>query len=250
MHCKHGEAGVNCRNDDQLTTGREREREIQLNCSNGSTTATSCSVNRSGGHVGHKINQKSEGHLQHPNTNTVETKKINNTPTPVFKKDEGKPPSSVVQPITQKLERSSSNSPLAPPKNQYPPIQSKLHGSDSIDVMRGKEKPGQSHERPPRCSVERKTPRRHARCASTHNSSSWFCDCAAGAGGWDPRLSPNEIPPGVLDSLVLEAPRTSVILLDDSAIRRRREFSSACETLARCFFSGLPRNPSGRSPGT
>lgn len=35
-------------------------------------------------------------------------------------------------------------------------------------------------------------------------------------------------------------PRTSLIRPDDSAIRRRSAFSSAVETLARCFFNGLP----------
>lgn len=40
-------------------------------------------------------------------------------------------------------------------------------------------------------------------------------------------------------------PRTSLIRPEDSAIRRRRAFSSAVETLALCFFSGLPTNPSG-----
>lgn len=35
---------------------------------------------------------------------------------------------------------------------------------------------------------------------------------------------------------------------DDSAIRRRRAFSSAPETLARCFFKGLPRKASVTSP--
>lgn len=38
-----------------------------------------------------------------------------------------------------------------------------------------------------------------------------------------------------------EEPRTSLILPEDSAIRRRSAFSSAVETLARCFFKGLPK---------
>lgn len=59
-------------------------------------------------------------------------------------------------------------------------------------------------------------------------------------------LSPNEPVLAVLGSFV-PVPNTSLIRPDDSAIRRRKAFSSAVETLARCFFSGLPKNPSAGS---
>lgn len=62
-------------------------------------------------------------------------------------------------------------------------------------------------------------------------------------GPWVPTLFPM---PAVLSSVV-PVPNTSLIRPDDSAIRRLKAFSSAVETLARCFFSGLPNNPSAAS---
>lgn len=71
------------------------------------------------------------------------------------------------------------------------------------------------------------------------------------------RLLPNVFDV-LVDSVGAEEPRTSLILPDDSAIRRLKAFSSAVETLARCFFRGLPKSPSdssvagwvGSGPGT
>lgn len=74
---------------------------------------------------------------------------------------------------------------------------------------------------------------------STHNSSSILSDPA---GAWS-SLWPKDPGLAVLFSVV-PVPSTSLIRPEDSAIRRRRAFSSAVETLARCFFSGLPRKPS------
>lgn len=74
---------------------------------------------------------------------------------------------------------------------------------------------------------------------SIHSSSSILSDPA---GAWS-SLSPKDPVLAVLFSVV-PVPSTSLIRPEDSAIRRRRAFSSAVETLARCFFSGLPRKPS------
>lgn len=60
------------------------------------------------------------------------------------------------------------------------------------------------------------------------------------------RLLPNVLV-WLVDSVGAEEPRTSLILPEDSAIRRLRAFSSAVETLARCFFRGLPNSPSDSS---
>lgn len=73
------------------------------------------------------------------------------------------------------------------------------------------------------------------------SSSSMFSDLI----GASSSLSPKD-PVAVLFSFEPD-PSTSLIRPEDSAIRRRRAFSSAVETLARCFFSGLPRNPSTAS---
>jgi hypothetical protein len=82
MSYKHGEAEINCRNDGQLTTGRERARErYAAQLQQWLKTTTSCSVDRLSGHDGHKINQpklgaspapehkhcREEGNKQHAN---------------------------------------------------------------------------------------------------------------------------------------------------------------------------------------
>lgn len=76
---------------------------------------------------------------------------------------------------------------------------------------------------------------------SSSSSSPSFADSVA----LEVNLSPNGPACAACESLSVEVPRTSLIRPEDSAIRRRRAFSSAVETLARCFFSGLPKNPSG-----
>lgn len=53
------------------------------------------------------------------------------------------------------------------------------------------------------------------------------------------------LPPGTVDmAFSLLSARTSLIRPEDSAIRRRSAFSSAPDTLARCFFRGLPMKES------
>jgi hypothetical protein len=77
-------------------------------------------------------------------------------------------------------------------------------------------------------------------------SSSSFAGGPADISGVRLRLSPN-VAVEVDFASGAEEPRTSLIRPDDSAIRRRNAFSSAVETLARCFFKGLPKSPSDSS---
>lgn len=77
-------------------------------------------------------------------------------------------------------------------------------------------------------------------------SSSSFMGGPADISGVRLRLSPNVAVEVDFDSGA-EDPRTSLIRPEDSAIRRLRAFSSAVETLARCFFNGLPKSPSDNS---
>lgn len=77
---------------------------------------------------------------------------------------------------------------------------------------------------------------------SIQSSSSIFSDSV----GARSSLLPKDPVLAVLFSFV-PVPSTSLMRPEDSAMRRRRAFSSAVETLARCFFSGLPRKPSTAS---
>jgi len=72
-----------------------------------------------------------------------------------------------------------------------------------------------------------------------HSSSSIFSDLI---GVWSSLSSEDPVPAVVFS--FMPVPSTPSIRPEDSAIRRRRAFSSAADTLARCFFSGLPRKPS------